>query len=106
MSNTEHPNGVLSIAHLCMLAPLSIFTGVATKLCVIVGEPPIKVLEGELVWLLNLPGQLTPKWHLQLLLCEPDDDDDDKLHFVQMHGAGCLRIEIGVHIDERCGKRR
>jgi hypothetical protein len=22
-----------------------------------------------------------------------------------MHGAGCLRIEIGVHIDERCRKQ-
>jgi len=104
VSNTEYPNGALSIAHLCILAPLSVFTGVATKLCVIVGEPPIEVLEGELVWLLNLPGQLMPKWHPQLLLCKLDDDDDDELCFVQMHGVGCLRIEIVVHIDERCGK--
>jgi hypothetical protein len=106
MSNTEHPNGALSIAHLRMLAPPNVFTGVATKLCVIVGEPLIEVLEGEPMWLLNLPAQLTPKWHPQLLLCELDDNDDDELRFVQMHGAGCLRIEIGVHIDERCGKQR
>jgi hypothetical protein len=26
------------------------------------GRAPIEVLEGELVWLLELPGQLTPKW--------------------------------------------
>jgi len=39
-----------------MLAPLSVFTGVTTELCTIVGEPPIKVSEGELVWLLDLPG--------------------------------------------------
>ena len=103
-SNTEHPNGALSIAHLRVLAPPSVFAGVATELSAIVGEPPIEVSEGELVWLLDLPGQLTPKWHPQLLLCEPDVDDEDELRFVQTHGAGLF--EIGVRVDERCGKRR
>jgi len=103
-SNTEHPNGALSIAHLRVLAPPSVFVGVATELAAIVGEPPIEVSEGELVWLLDLPGQLTPKWHPQLLLCEPDVDDEDELRFVQTHGAGLF--EIGVRVDERSGKRR
>jgi len=60
-SNTEHPKSVLSIAHLRMLTPPSVFMGIATELTVIMGKPPIEVSEGELVWLLNLLGQLTPK---------------------------------------------
>ena len=85
-----------------MLTPPSVFVGIATKLTAIVGKPPIEVSEGELVWLLDLLGQLMPKWHLQLLLCEPDVNNEDELHFVQTYGAGLF--EIGVHVDERCGK--
>jgi hypothetical protein len=53
-----------------------------------VGEPPIEVLQEEerddsapreLVWLLDLPGQVTHRWHPQLLLCEPDIEDEQKL---------------------------
>ena len=47
---------MLSIVHLRMLVPLSVFVGIATELTVIMGEPLIKVLEGELMWLLNLLG--------------------------------------------------
>ncbi len=94
---------MLSIAHLCVLVPLNIFTSITTELTRIVGEPPIEVLEGELMWLLDLPGQLMPNWHLQLLLCKPDVDDEDELHFVQTYGVGLFKI--GVHIDKRCGKR-
>ena len=78
--------------------------GIATELTVIMGKPLIEVSEGELVWLLNLLGQLTPKWHLQLLLCEPDVNNEDELRFVQTYSVGLF--EIGVCVDERCGKRR
>jgi hypothetical protein len=40
------------------------------------------------VWLLDLPGQGSPKWHPQLVLCEPDIGDEDELRFVDTHGAG------------------
>jgi len=49
------------------------------------------------MWLLDLPGQLMPKWHPQLLLCELDVNDKDDLRFVQMDGAGLF--EIGVHVN-------
>jgi hypothetical protein len=57
----------------------------------------------ELVWLLNLPGQVTPRWHPQLLLCEPDIEDEQELLFVQTHGAGLFKV--GVRIYESGGKR-
>ena len=46
----------------------------------------------ELVWLFDLRGQVTPRWHPQLLLCEPDIADEQKLQFVQTHGRDCLRL--------------
>jgi hypothetical protein len=84
-----------------------------------VGEPPIEAAdqeewdeeeeegEGErpreLVWLLDLPGQVTPKWHPQLVLCEPDIEDEAELRFVHTHGAGLF--EVGVRVDDSRGKR-
>jgi hypothetical protein len=55
-----------------------------------VGEPSIEVLQEEgddsepreLVWLLDLPGQVTLRWHPQLVLCEPDIEDKAELRFV------------------------
>jgi len=102
-SNTDHPNGAQNIAHLRVLAPPNVFAGVATELTAIVGEPPIEVSAGELIWLLDLPGKVARKWHSQLILCEPDVEDEDELRFVQTHGAGLF--EIGVHVDESRGKR-
>ena len=109
-SNTEHPNGALGIAHLRVLAPPSVFAGVVNELTAIVGEPPIEArheeAEGEpreLVWLLDLPGQVAPKRHPQLVLCEPDIEDEAELRFVQTHGAGLF--EVGVRVDESGGKR-
>lgn len=110
-SNSEHPNGALGIAQLRVLAPPSVFAGVVNELTAIVGEPPIEVLQEEderggpreFVWLLDLPGQVTPKRHPQLVLCEPDIEDEAELRFVQMHGAGLF--EIGVRVDESRGKR-
>jgi hypothetical protein len=109
-SNTEHPNGALGIAHLRVLAPPSVFAGVVNELTAIVGEPPIEVRyeeaeeePRELVWLLNVPGQVAPRRHPQLVLCEPDVEDEAELRFVQTHGAGLF--EVGVRVDESGGKR-
>ena len=122
-SITEHPNDAQSIAHLRLLAPPSVlFAGVANKLTAIVGEPPIEVLQDEerddlepreLVWLLDLPGQVTPRWHPQLLLCEPDIEDEQELRFVQTHSAGLFELgsastrvgESGVGLIRRLGER-
>ena len=95
-----------------MLAPPTEFAGVVNELTAIVGEPPIEAIqeeyeEGEepreFVWLLDLPGQVTPKRHPHLVLCEPDIEDEAELRFVQMHGAGLF--EVGVRVDESEGKR-
>jgi hypothetical protein len=95
-----------------VLAPPSVFAGVTNELTAIVGEPPIEVLQEEerddstpheLVWLLDLPGQVTPRWHPQLPLCEPDIEDEQELRFMQTHGAGLF--EVGVCIYESGGKR-
>jgi len=111
-SNTEHPNGALSIAHLHVLAPPSVFAGVAIELTAIVGEPPIEADKDkdkedgaprEFVWSLDLPGQVLPEWHLQLVLREPDIGDEAELRFVETHGAGLY--EVGVRVDESGGKR-
>jgi hypothetical protein len=48
-------------------------------------------------------GHGRAKWHPQLLLCEPDVEDEDELRFVQTHGAGLF--EIGVLVDGSRGKR-
>ena len=42
------------------------------------------------------------KRHPQLLLCKLDINNEGELCFVQMYGIGLF--EIGVCIDERCGK--
>jgi len=102
-SNTIHPNGALGIAHLRVLAPPSVFGPVANELAAIVGEPPIEKSASEFVWLLELPGTVARKWHPQLLLCEPDIDDEEELQFVQTHGAGLF--EVGVRVDESGGKQ-
>jgi len=102
-SNTEHPNGALSIAHLRMLAPPLAFSGVTTELSAIIGEEPIDISPTERAWLLDLPGQAAPKRHPHLILCVPDVDDEAELRFVQTHGAGLF--EIGVRIDESGGKQ-
>ena len=99
-----------------MLAPPSAFEGVAAELTAIVGEPPIKADKDyweeeenggrprELVWLLDLPGQVAPsKWHPRLVLCEPDVENEAESRFVQSHGAGLF--EVGVRVDESAGKR-
>ena len=98
-----------------MLAPPSAFERVAAELTAIVGEPPIKADKDnwdeedggrprELVWLLDLPGQVTPsKWHPRLVLCEPDVENEAESRFVQSHGAGLF--EVGVRVDESAGKR-
>jgi hypothetical protein len=64
--------------------------GVTNELTAIVGEPSIEMLQKEavesepreLVWLLNLPGQVTPRWHPQPVLCEPNIEDKAELRFV------------------------
>ncbi|KAI9507130.1 glyoxalase-like domain-containing protein [Russula earlei] len=102
-SNSKHPNGALGIAHLRVLAPPSVFAGAAAELTAIVGEEPIDVSSNELVWLLDLPGQVTPKRHPQLVLCEPDVEDEGEMRFAQTHGAGLF--EVGVRVDESDGKQ-
>jgi hypothetical protein len=94
-----------------VLAPPSVFEGVATELTAIVGESPIQADKDKedggprkLVWLLDLPdGQCTPKWRPQLVLREPDIGDEAELRFVETHGAGLF--EVGVRVDESGGKR-
>jgi hypothetical protein len=102
---------VQSIAHLRVLAPPSESAGVTNELTAIVGEPSIEMLQmeavesepRELVWLLNLPGQVTPRWHPQPVLCEPNIEDEAELRFVQIHRAELFRV--GIHIDESRRKR-
>ena len=94
-----------------MLAPPSEFAGVTNELTATVGEPSIEVLQEEgddsepreLVWLLNLPGQVTPRWHPQPVLCEPNIEDEAELRFVQIHRAELFRV--GIHINESRRKR-
>jgi hypothetical protein len=57
----------------------------------------------DLVWLLDLTGQVTPRWNSQLALCEPDIEDEAELRFVDTHGAGLF--EVGVRVDDGGGKR-
>jgi hypothetical protein len=102
-SNSKHPNGALGIAHLRVLAPSSVFSTVSAELVAIVGEAPIEKSTREHVWLLYLPGNITPKWHPRLVLCEPDMSDEAQVQFVRTHGAGLF--ELGVHVDEG-GKKR
>jgi len=86
-----------------VLASPLVFPGVLTELTAIIGEEPIDLSPSERAWLLDLPGQVTPKWHPHLILCVPDVDDEAELRFVQTHGAGLF--EIGVRIDESSGKQ-
>ncbi|KAH9982962.1 hypothetical protein BGW80DRAFT_1247656 [Lactifluus volemus] len=102
-SNSKHPNGALGIAHLRVLAPSSVFSAVSAELVAIVGEAQIEKSTREHVWLLYLPGNITPKWHPRLVLCEPDMSDEAQVQFVRTHGAGLF--ELGVHVDEG-GKKR
>jgi hypothetical protein len=102
---------VPGVAHLRALALSSVFAGVATELTELtatVGVPPIGADEEEeagqpreLVWLLDLPGQsqvMPPKWHLRLVLREPDIEDEAESRFVQTLGAGLF--EVGESVDE------
>ncbi|KAF8483998.1 hypothetical protein DFH94DRAFT_843486 [Russula ochroleuca] len=95
------------IAHLRVLAPPSVFAGVANELTAIMGEQPIEVVqeegdeeeeEGEepreLVWLLDLTGQVAPKWQPQLVLCDPDVENEAELRFLQTHGAGLSQVKM------------
>ncbi|KAI0293343.1 glyoxalase-like domain-containing protein [Multifurca ochricompacta] len=112
-SITVHPNGAQGIAFLCVLAPSSTFEAISAELIAIVGEAPIvkkysamtttTTTTSEHVWLLDLPGNVTPKRHPQLVLREPDMRDEVEAHFVETHGAGLF--EIGVRVDESGGKR-
>ena len=93
-----------------VLAPPSVFAGVATELTAIVGEPTIGAEKEEdrrprgFVWLLNLPGQDTPpEQHPQLMLPELDIEDKAEFRFVQTHGAGLY--EFGVCVDKSESKR-
>ena len=89
-----------------------VFATVTAELMEIVGVPPVGV-DGEeagrrrdLVWLLDLSGQsqVTPsKWHPQLVLREPDIQDEAELRFVWAFSAGLF--EVGEHSDESGGKR-
>ena len=94
-----------------MLATPSAFEGVAAEPTAIVDEPQIEADKGdweeeenrgrrrELVWLLDLPGQVTPsKWHPQLVPREPDVENEAELWFVQSYGVGLF--EVGVRADE------
>jgi hypothetical protein len=88
-----------------MLALPSVFTGIATELIAIVGEPPNRGFGGGArVAAQTCRANSRPSGYTQLLLCKLDVDDEDELRFVQTHGAGLF--EIGVRVDERCGKRR
>ena len=107
-SNIEYAK-VLSIAHLCTLAPPSVRR---SRLLEVMGESlrwPRKMEESrELVWSLDLPGQVEPKWHLQLVCaslmsrprrncgsCRPIVRDCSKLACASMRvapsGTGRLR---------------
>lgn len=92
-----------------LLQPL---LSVATELTTIVGVPPVGADREEagqrrdLVWLLDLSGQcqVTPfKWHPELVLREPDIQDEVELRFVQTFSAGLF--EVGERFDESGGKR-
>ncbi|KAI0261736.1 glyoxalase-like domain-containing protein [Gloeopeniophorella convolvens] len=96
-SNTVHPNGAQSIAHLRVLAPRVAFTDVSAELTAITGEAPIELSASEHVWLLDVPGNVAPKWHPKLILSEPEPDDQTGLEFVEKNGPGLF--EIGVRVD-------
>ncbi|KAH9961809.1 hypothetical protein BC827DRAFT_1202096 [Russula dissimulans] len=59
-SNTEHPNGMLSIVHLVMLMLPLVSPAVTTELTAMIGEEPIDISLSERVWLHHLPGQVAP----------------------------------------------
>jgi hypothetical protein len=67
------------------------------------GEAPVENSAREHVWLLGLPGNIAPKWHPRLVLCEPDMSDEVQARFVRTHGAGLF--ELGVRVDESGGKQ-
>ena len=102
-SNTKHANGALGIAHLRLLAPPNVFTTLSADLTAIMGEAPVENSAREHVWLLDLPGNIAPKWHPRLVLCEPDMNDEGQARFVRTHGAGLF--ELGVRIAESGGKQ-
>ena len=87
------------------------FATVTAELMAIVGVPPVGV-DGEeagqrrdLVWLLDLSGQsqVTPsKWHPQLVLREPDIQDEAELRFVWAFSAGLF--EVGERFYESGGQ--
>ena len=53
--------------------------------------------------MLDLRGQVTSRWHPQLVLCEPDIEDEDELRFAHIRGTELF--EVGMHVDESRGKR-
>jgi hypothetical protein len=100
-----------------VLAQPSVFAAVANELTATVCEPPIEAVDQEewgeeqrehsreLVWLLDRPEQVTSRWHPQLVLCEPDIEDEDELRFVNTHGpglfeAGCSSMTVGASGDD------
>jgi hypothetical protein len=58
-----------------VLALPLVFPGVTKEPTAIIGEEPIGILPSDRAWLLDLPGQFTPKGHLHLILHIPDVDD-------------------------------
>ena len=100
-----------SASRISVLAPPSVFAGVATELTAIVGEPTTGAEKEEedrrpcgFVWLLNLPGQDTPpERHPRLMLRELDTEDEAESRFVQTHGAGLY--DVGVCVDKSESKR-
>jgi hypothetical protein len=43
-------------------------------------------------WLLDLPGQVTPKWRPRLVLREPDIEDKVELRFVETHVSALFEV--------------
>jgi hypothetical protein len=58
----------------------------------------------ELVWLVDLSGQVVPSnWHPRLVLRELDIEEEAGLRFVQTLSAGLF--EVGERFDESRGRQ-
>ena len=53
--------------------------------------------------MLDLLGQVTSRWHPQLVLCEPDIEDEDELRFAHIRQS-CLKLGcVSMRVEESVG---
>jgi hypothetical protein len=98
----RHPSTALGVAHIRVLARPGTFAGVARQLTTVIGAPPIRSTDEEVIWALGSAVPLVGREGARLVLSLPTDEEEDV--FVGTKKSGIF--EVAFWVEKEMERRR